>query len=605
LAGFHGFADYGHPPAAIRAHPVNRLCCGSGSKRMCGCRYGNRSSLEDSEMTDFAELPTLHFVSDAGGISSSSTTALDGPPEYSIQYYSFQQARWTTGGTYVGTKAHKDRLTAEATTRSRVLSLPGVPLRRRLRPGRGETIPTAAAAAGCASKCARYDIVLQSQVSPMHSWLSRHSRASQVCSTCPEWQRSRTLLATLRAAAVDLERLQPFAHNSGSLSCPAWPHLAVCILIRVAPGLCFTVCHAAILAKTNRIARIFQVSSNSSKKTKFTSPISQLYIIGSMVIAELLILSCGRAHEQARAGVQRGERPPTLSASISFPIVLLLLATLYAFKIRKVPDGFNETRMVAFVKLCELRRDSFILIPVMFVLDKETGVVLCYGMQLSATAVLLGLFPAQGVHRAGQAREKTTKEAVMSRTRSLGTINSKYAQVETRKNSMDSIGCRRCLSAAGSVAQDVNNLEGNRGLDSVELHYSRRALHLHLRVHKNVSFSDVEIVRQRPTDDNAERFAGLATRAAEGGRLVAVAQDRWRVSGLKGGQQPLRKSGGHPPDLTTTVQPTRLSHPPCSHLHHHVPIAVQLFDIARAQSKLVLTFELRQNCAANADGCER
>uniref|UniRef100_A0A1I8JB93 G_PROTEIN_RECEP_F3_4 domain-containing protein n=1 Tax=Macrostomum lignano TaxID=282301 RepID=A0A1I8JB93_9PLAT len=137
------------------------------------------------------------------------------------------------------------------------------------------------------------------------------------------------------------------------------PHLAVCILIRVAPGLCFTVCHAAILAKTNRIARIFQVSSNSSKKTKFTSPISQLYIIGSMVIAELLILSVGliidtphpevrESHEQ-RALECSGVNAAHLSASISFPIVLLLLATLYAFKIRKVPDGFNETRMVAFV----------------------------------------------------------------------------------------------------------------------------------------------------------------------------------------------------------------------------------------------------------------
>uniref|UniRef100_A0A1I8FX21 G_PROTEIN_RECEP_F3_4 domain-containing protein n=1 Tax=Macrostomum lignano TaxID=282301 RepID=A0A1I8FX21_9PLAT len=59
------------------------------------------------------------------------------------------------------------------------------------------------------------------------------------------------------------------------------PHLVVCALTRLAPGLCFTVCYAAILAKTNRIARIFQVSASSSKRTKFTSPISQLYIIGS------------------------------------------------------------------------------------------------------------------------------------------------------------------------------------------------------------------------------------------------------------------------------------------------------------------------------------
>uniref|UniRef100_A0A1I8FF51 ANF_receptor domain-containing protein n=1 Tax=Macrostomum lignano TaxID=282301 RepID=A0A1I8FF51_9PLAT len=81
---------------------------------------------------NFAELPTLHFVSDAvyayahaikaiqAALAPRNVTprqpppaprvhrdqfkfynGIDGPPEYSIQYYSFQQARWTTGGTYV------------------------------------------------------------------------------------------------------------------------------------------------------------------------------------------------------------------------------------------------------------------------------------------------------------------------------------------------------------------------------------------------------------------------------------------------------------------------------------------------------------------------
>ena len=35
-------------------------------------------------------------------------------------------------------------------------------------------------------------------------------------------------------------------------------------------------------------------------------------------------------------------------AGLLFPFLLIVFATLYAFKTRKCPDGFNETRSVWF-----------------------------------------------------------------------------------------------------------------------------------------------------------------------------------------------------------------------------------------------------------------
>lgn len=70
----------------------------------------------------------------------------------------------------------------------------------------------------------------------------------------------------------------------------AEPNEFTCGVMRFLLGFCPTLCYAAIVTKTNRIARIFlRKSSNSASKTKFISPKSQMVIVGLLTSLDVLI----------------------------------------------------------------------------------------------------------------------------------------------------------------------------------------------------------------------------------------------------------------------------------------------------------------------------
>lgn len=65
------------------------------------------------------------------------------------------------------------------------------------------------------------------------------------------------------------------------------PNQLSCGVVRFFLGFCPTLCYAAILTKTNRIARIFHKSGPS--ETKFISPSSQICIVAILTSVEVLI----------------------------------------------------------------------------------------------------------------------------------------------------------------------------------------------------------------------------------------------------------------------------------------------------------------------------
>ncbi len=64
------------------------------------------------------------------------------------------------------------------------------------------------------------------------------------------------------------------------------PTDAVCGVQRTAIGLCFSVVYAALLTKTNRIARIFRNGKKSAGRPGLISPKSQLAICGGLVTVQ-------------------------------------------------------------------------------------------------------------------------------------------------------------------------------------------------------------------------------------------------------------------------------------------------------------------------------
>uniref|UniRef100_A0A182JXZ4 G-protein coupled receptors family 3 profile domain-containing protein n=1 Tax=Anopheles christyi TaxID=43041 RepID=A0A182JXZ4_9DIPT len=137
------------------------------------------------------------------------------------------------------------------------------------------------------------------------------------------------------------------------------PHDIVCGVQRFWSGFSFTVVYAALLTKTNRIARIFNASTKSAKRPSFISPHSQLVICGILVSFQILINAVWMIVSPAHAMHYYPTREDNLlvcnsytdaSYMIAFfyPIFLIVICTVYAVLTRKTPEAFNESKYIGF-----------------------------------------------------------------------------------------------------------------------------------------------------------------------------------------------------------------------------------------------------------------
>ncbi|XP_041979527.1 metabotropic glutamate receptor 2-like [Aricia agestis] len=133
----------------------------------------------------------------------------------------------------------------------------------------------------------------------------------------------------------------------------------LCAVQRFGTGFCFTVVYAALLTKTNRIARIFNAGKRSAKKPALISPTSQLAICASLVSIQVLIVVVWLVVSPARALHHHPTREDNMlvcdsyvdaSYMIAFfyPILLIVVCTVYAVLTRKIPEAFNESKHIGF-----------------------------------------------------------------------------------------------------------------------------------------------------------------------------------------------------------------------------------------------------------------
>ncbi|XP_047738717.1 metabotropic glutamate receptor, partial [Hyalella azteca] len=137
------------------------------------------------------------------------------------------------------------------------------------------------------------------------------------------------------------------------------PTAVVCGAQRLGLGLCFTMIYSAILTKTNRIARIFNSCKKTTKRPSFISPTSQLCICAAMVVCQIFIITIWSLLNYPAAvhfGVSRDENFLVCSGSVNvsyliafaFPMSIILICTIYAWKTRKIPESFNESKYIGF-----------------------------------------------------------------------------------------------------------------------------------------------------------------------------------------------------------------------------------------------------------------
>ncbi|XP_031844348.2 metabotropic glutamate receptor B isoform X2 [Nomia melanderi] len=133
----------------------------------------------------------------------------------------------------------------------------------------------------------------------------------------------------------------------------------VCGVQRFAAGFCFTVVYAALLTKTNRISRIFNASKHSAKRPSFISPRSQLIICSGLVFVQILINGVWMIIDPARAMHLYPTREDNLLVcnsyvdasymiAFAYPIMLIVVCTVYAVLTRKIPEAFNESKHIGF-----------------------------------------------------------------------------------------------------------------------------------------------------------------------------------------------------------------------------------------------------------------
>ena len=134
------------------------------------------------------------------------------------------------------------------------------------------------------------------------------------------------------------------------------PSLLICTAQRILIALSMSAVYAAILVKTNRLARVFK--ANSPVRPKCISPPAQVLICLTIVTVQIISILFLLYWDPPATDVQFPTRIEAvltcknatwhLIFSLGYNICLILLCTIYAVKTRKIPENFNETRLIGF-----------------------------------------------------------------------------------------------------------------------------------------------------------------------------------------------------------------------------------------------------------------
>ncbi|CAF0930826.1 unnamed protein product [Adineta ricciae] len=184
------------------------------------------------------------------------------------------------------------------------------------------------------------------------------------------------------------------------------PHIITCIIQRLGIGLGFSMMYAALLTKTNRIARIFTSAKKQGRlRPQYISPNSQVAICSCLITVQLLLSLLWLAYEHSYVESITHNRLIILKChmnkrsflfSLTYNVLLVLICTMYAIRTRKVPENFNETKFIGFT--CYTTCIIWLaFLPIYFTADETSRhqvhiTTLCVTISLCATVALFCLF---------------------------------------------------------------------------------------------------------------------------------------------------------------------------------------------------------------------
>ncbi|CAI5449478.1 unnamed protein product [Caenorhabditis angaria] len=180
------------------------------------------------------------------------------------------------------------------------------------------------------------------------------------------------------------------------------PTVTTCALTRILMGLSMSAIYAAIITKTNRLARVFK--PDSAQRPRFITPKAQvgicLAIVSFQLVGTLIWLIFDPPGtkivypSRSIAVLTCNATTSHLLISLSYNLLLIVACTVYAFKTRKIPENFNETRHIGFTmySTCIL---WLAFGPIYFATQSDFRIQitsLCMCISLSGTVALICFF---------------------------------------------------------------------------------------------------------------------------------------------------------------------------------------------------------------------
>ncbi|XP_077532106.1 mangetout isoform X2 [Haemaphysalis longicornis] len=220
------------------------------------------------------------------------------------------------------------------------------------------------------------------------------------------------------------------------------PSAAVCGAQRATLGLGFSIVYAAILAKTDRIARIFRAGRRSAQRPGCISPKSQLALCGALVSVQALVAALWLALRPPRAVHHHPTREENqlvclaavqregYALALAYPLCLVVVCTVYAVLTRKIPEAFNESRHIGFAMYttCVIWLAFVPIYAATWRMVTVNMTSMAIAVTLSASVTLLCLFlpklhiilchPEKNVRQSIMAKYGTLKNRVESATQS-------------------------------------------------------------------------------------------------------------------------------------------------------------------------------------------
>lgn len=233
-------------------------------------------------------------------------------------------------------------------------------------------------------------------------------------------------------------------------------------------GLCFSICYSAILTKTNRISRIFRAGKRTARRPKFISPKSQLVICVAIVAFQLVVGAMWilmRVPEPVAYFASRDDHQLVCKDAVggnymigfTYPIILVIVCTVYAILTRKIPEAFNESKYIGFTMYttCII---WLAFVPIYFstAYDQLRIATMCYTISLSATVSLVCMFtpklyiilthPEKNVRKSvsSQVPRNYTTTSTQPYTRNSSSFLCQYSTIPTQQ---EPNGTNRCCGS--------------------------------------------------------------------------------------------------------------------------------------------------------------